>query len=80
MYYVGFTLIDCFVHLFQDIISLGSCIQLHYVCECLERVEIMKQALSNGMLLNPDSYKEMLVLRRFSRYNAILKLIQIYFI
>jgi len=40
----------------------------------------MKQALSNGMLLNPDSYKEMLVLRRFSRYNAILKLIQIYFI
>jgi hypothetical protein len=60
MYYVGFALIDCFVHLFQDMISLGRCIQQHYVCECMEIVEVMKQALLSGKLLNPGSYKEIL--------------------
>jgi len=55
MYCVGFTLIDCFIHLFQDVINLGRCIQQHYVCECMEAVEIMKQALLNGTILNPDS-------------------------
>jgi hypothetical protein len=56
----GLALIDCFVHLNQDMISLDRCIQQPYVCECMEIVDIMKQALLSSKLFNPDSYKEML--------------------